>query len=196
METIISFVRHGEVSSSVFYGRLPWIGLNSLGRKQAGAAARVLDEINITAIFSSPMLRTRQTARIIAGRHAGLKLSTSSLLNEVYSPFDGTPWQVIESRKWDAYTGTSAPYEQPQDVVRRVNKFIAAKIKQFPGGRLVAITHGDLIAFLVLAAQGRPLTVDEKQKMRYPLQGSITTFTFKDGNLNNPGFTYCQPEMI
>ncbi len=63
--TQISFVRHGHVHNpgAVLYGRLPGFRLDRQGVQDAQRAGRALRGKNITAIFSSPLLRARQTAR-------------------------------------------------------------------------------------------------------------------------------------
>ena len=65
-QTSIFFVRHGHVYNpqKILYGRLPGFRLSDLGREQAQAAAVALRDIPLAAAFSSPQLRTRQTAAI------------------------------------------------------------------------------------------------------------------------------------
>jgi broad specificity phosphatase PhoE len=192
--TKISFVRHGQVDNpqGIYYGRLPRYRLSALGRQQAYAAAQVLQEIRASAIFSSPLLRTRQTAEIIASPHAPLRVKISARLVEVYSPFDGCPAIELIQRNWDVYAGTQSPYEQPLDVLNRAKAFAFSITKQYPQQHVIAVTHGDLIAFLALWAAGRPITNDEKQK-NYPTPGSISTFTFGGSSPSQPDYVYVQP---
>jgi len=64
MQTAISFVRHGEVYNpdNIFYGRLSGFRLSDNGNYQAVQAAETLNGSQLAAIFSSPLLRARQTA--------------------------------------------------------------------------------------------------------------------------------------
>ena len=64
METVISFVRHGEVYNpdDIIYGRLCGFRLPEKGNYQAVKAAETLNGSQLAAIFSSPLLRARQTA--------------------------------------------------------------------------------------------------------------------------------------
>ena len=64
------FVRHGESEANVLHvisNRETPHGLTPLGRQQASTLANSLRNVPITTIFSSPILRARQTAEILAG---------------------------------------------------------------------------------------------------------------------------------
>lgn len=67
--TRIHLVRHGEVHNpdGVLYGRLPHFALSDSGRKMAEAAAAELKRsgAKIAAIYTSPLLRTRESAEPI-----------------------------------------------------------------------------------------------------------------------------------
>ena len=154
--TTIYFVRHGHVRNpnDVYYGRLPGFPLSEEGLHQAAASRDALAGIPIAAIYSSPQLRARQTARVILSAHEGLALNISELLDEVYSPFDGYPHSKMEERNWDIYSGVDRKYEQPVDVLRRIKQFIAEACKEYPGQHIVAVTHGDNVAFIKLWNQG------------------------------------------
>src|SRR5919197_4355319 len=63
------FVRHGESEANlqhVISNRASPFGLTELGRKQAYALAENLKDIPISAIYSSPVLRARETADILS----------------------------------------------------------------------------------------------------------------------------------
>ena len=63
------FVRHGESVANtlrVISNRESRYGLTALGKQQAVILADALKDIPITSIFSSPILRARETAEILA----------------------------------------------------------------------------------------------------------------------------------
>ena len=63
------FVRHGESEANtlrVISNRESPFGLTAPGNEQAGILAERLKDIPITAIFSSPILRARETADILS----------------------------------------------------------------------------------------------------------------------------------
>ena len=68
MATIL-LVRHGEndwVKKHRLAGWIEGIHLNENGRQQAAAAAERLTPLPIKALYSSPVLRCRETAEFIA----------------------------------------------------------------------------------------------------------------------------------
>ena len=159
-KTLIHLVRHGIVHNpdGIYYGRLQGFRLGKKGFEHAKAAAMVLNQFPIAAIYSSPMERAIETAEEIQRKLDGLKIQRSELLSEAYTPFDGQPIIEIEKRNWDVYTGTNPPYEQPMDILARVNKFIEKIRREHNGRQVAAATHGDVIAFMILYAMGKPIT--------------------------------------
>jgi len=67
----IYLVRHGQTDWNLamrFQGKEN-IPLNETGRNQARLLSQRLSKEELTAVYSSPLLRARETAEIIAGRH-------------------------------------------------------------------------------------------------------------------------------
>jgi broad specificity phosphatase PhoE len=183
---IVYLIRHGEVHNPqrILYGRLPRFRLTENGRRQASAAGRHLKG-GIDVLFSSPLLRARQTASEILKHVRGPGLRISTLLNEVCTVYEGRPGAEVDARDGDVYTGAAACFEQPQDVVDRARRFIWRVRRQYPGGRVAAVTHGDVITFLVLWAEGMSVAPGNKTRLlkagfpaAYPAHASITTLTY------------------
>ena len=203
METAISFVRHGEVYNpdKVFYGRLPRFGLSDNGKYQAVRAAETLNGRRLAAVFSSPLLRARQTAVELVKSHSHLKLRISSLLSEVATPFDGHPSREVDRRNGDVYTGSDHNFEQPPDIVHRAQKFFRRCRRQYAGRQIAAVTHGDVIVYTVLWAHRQPLIPKLKNRLvsfgiadGYPAHASLTTFTFRTtSNDEIPAVSYLRP---
>jgi broad specificity phosphatase PhoE len=196
--TVIHFVRHGEVYNpqAVYYGRLPAFPLSKLGRQQAQAAADFLCQYRLAAVFSSPLDRAIETSEIISQPHNGLTWQVSELLNEAYTPFDGQPMSMVAARDWDVYTGNKQPYEQPSDVLRRAQQFVAEIRQQYMGQYVVATTHGDVIAFMMLWVKEIPATPQEKLRLYqgYLAQASVTTFTYQTASEHEvPSIEYVAP---
>ena len=196
--TTIHFVRHGEVYNpgDVYYGRLPGFRLSDEGKFQATAAAKVLARYPIVAVYSSPLERATETAEEIIKLLGGLELQVSELLSEAFTPFDGQSISFVAGRNWDVYSGTSLPYEQPSDVLDRAKQFVARAREVYRGRQVVATTHDDIIAFLMLWALGKPVTPDQKQDLNKGnlTYGSITSFRFDEESGDElPEYTYIEP---
>lgn len=201
--TKIYLIRHGQVHNphQVMYGRLPGFRLTSTGRRQAQTAGQHLNGGSVDALYSSPMLRARQTAHEILNHVKSTKLSISSLLNEVCTVYEGRPGAEVDARQGDVYTGAAACFEQPKDVVARTLKFIRRMRRRHAGGRVAAVTHGDIITFIVLWAKGMDPTPKNKNRLlkagfpsSYPAHASITTLTFHTNDEEErPSIEYLHP---
>ncbi len=181
--TTVTLVRHATVDNphGIYYGQLPGFPLSPLGLQQAQCAAHHFRGKRIAAIFSSPRLRAWQMAWVIADALGIKHIHISKLLDEVYSSFDGHPIQELVARKWNVYTGISPPFEQPSNVLARMQKFLSSMRMQYAGSHVIAVTHGDPIAFTLLWANGSPIAPGIKPDP-YPEPASISTFCFENEN--------------
>jgi broad specificity phosphatase PhoE len=146
----------------------------------------LLNRDRLDAVYSSPLLRARQTAREILADRNPLKLHISSLINEVCTFYEGRPGAQIDAMGGDVYTGAPACFEQPEDVVARTRRFIGHMRRRHAGGRVAAVTHGDVITFMVLWAKAFELRPENKNRLlkagfpvSYPAHASITTLTYR-----------------
>src|SRR4051794_25579935 len=92
MAHTVTLVRHGQTQRSkvkAYSGRLD-IPLTGEGREQARrCAARLASASTIDAIFSSPLVRARDTAQAIADA-TGAPLTVDERLTEIdFGPFEG-----------------------------------------------------------------------------------------------------------
>jgi broad specificity phosphatase PhoE len=203
--TRISLVRHASVHnpSNIFYGRLPGFSISKKGGLEAARTALALKDLTIEEIVSSPLLRCRQTAVEILKYHRSLKLRRSRLITEVLTPFQGKSSEVVDLRAGDVYTGVDSKYEQPEDILLRVQKFLSRTRRTCSGKHVVAVTHGDVILFMVLWASGFPLTPYYKERFttlgileEYPATSSITTFCYStDKKDERPSIAYFNPTI-
>ncbi len=203
--TRISLVRHGSVHnpSNIFYGRLPGFPISKKGHFEAARTARALKDLAIEEIVSSPLLRCRQTAAEILLYHPHLKLRQSSLITEVYTSFEGQPSDMIDLRNGDVYSGVDSKYEQPEDILLRVQKFLLRIRRAFPEKHVVAVTHGDIILFMLLWASRLSTTPLNKKKFttlgilkEYPAVSSITTFSYSTSTKDElPSIAYFNPAI-
>lgn len=203
MKTILSLIRHGQVYNpdNIFYGRLPRFRLSEKGKQQARCAAEILIGRRLSAVFSSPLLRARQTAKEIINHYPHLRLRTTELISEISTPFEGRAANEVDARNGDVYTGSAPQYEQPHDVFNRVQKFIIRTRRKFSGEHTVAVTHGDVISIAVMAVHKQQLIAANKARLKplgisdgYPALASITSFTFRTNSPDElPEVQYLRP---
>jgi len=113
------------------------------------------------------------------------------LLTEVYSPYEGQPTNVVDALGGDIYSNAAPPCEQPQDIIRRVQKFIRRIRKHFAGRQVVAVTHGDVITFMLLWANDLSAKPKYKRNLsvaglsdRYPATASMSTLVYRTSSID------------
>ncbi|MEK0337989.1 MAG: histidine phosphatase family protein, partial [Nitrosopumilus sp.] len=81
----IIFLRHGQAKNNterILAGRTEGIPLTDTGIKQSEHTAELLEHMNISAIYSSPIQRAKHTAEI-AGKYNSLEVIIDDRLNEL-----------------------------------------------------------------------------------------------------------------
>ncbi len=181
--TTILLVRHTEVHNPdrVLYGRLPHFRLSDYGRKQADRTAAFLANRPVAAIYSSPLLRARQTAEVIARHHPRTTRHLSALLQETGSAWQGQPFTSFKPG-FSVYTERREPGDESlEDVAARMVRFVRRARRRHPGATVVAVSHGDPISVLRVVLDGRELTVSAVRGVDYAGLGSVTEITYQPG---------------
>jgi phosphoserine phosphatase len=167
--TRIFLVRHGETDwnqTHRFQGRID-IPLNKEGKNQADALALTLKDEPLVAIYSSPLIRAIETARLISKFHPSTPLIEEQSLTEMdLGEFDG-----MEAAYWSAHyqdffkTWRSTPGslrmpggESLQEVQVRAIDTLEHITKLYPsGGSLLLCSHNFVNRALLCEALGLPL---------------------------------------
>ena len=142
----VYLVRHGQTAwnrEQIFRGRAD-LPLSDLGRAQAGAVGAYLAGRGITALFSSPMLRARQTAEPLAKR-TGLAIQDApGLIDADFGRWQGLTTPQVARRFPDLFRQWQA---EPARVA-------------FPGGESYrAVTRRAVREFRRLAAEALDATI-------------------------------------
>jgi broad specificity phosphatase PhoE len=190
-QTTLLLVRHADVHNpnKILYGRLPRFKLSELGLRQAEVTAQALAEEPITTLYSSPMLRARQTARILATPHPEATLRITYLLDEVLTAWQGRLHSELHAHGFNFYANRLHPTDETiEQVWARVERFIRQARKKHPGETIVGVSHGDPIILTRAYYSGSPLTPETVRLPSiypgngvYPGTGSITRLTFSPG---------------
>jgi probable phosphoglycerate mutase len=163
----VLLVRHGTTPTTGkrLPGRAAGLHLSEKGRAQAEAvAARIAAmEKPPTALYASPLERTRETAAPIAAA-LGLRVRTARGLIEV----DVGAWteqslrRVSKTKEWPTVqrwpTGFRFPGgESFGEMSVRSMDAVLGLVADHPGQTIVAVSHADPIKAIVAAAAGMPL---------------------------------------
>jgi phosphoserine phosphatase len=161
--TTIYVVRHGETQAnadSIMQGHLQF-ELNAKGVGQALSLAEELKFIKFDAIFSSDLLRAKQTAEIIALEHK-LVVNTSHLIRErMLGKYQGKPRSLHREENRVIYqklkqltdqerlSAQIADMETLESVVSRTLVFFREIGATYIGGNVLVVTHGGIIRSLL-----------------------------------------------
>ena len=156
MSTILLFVRHAEVHNprDVVYGRLPRFRLSARGREQAARVAACLAGVPLAAIYTSPLLRARQTAAAF-----GRPVEVDQRWIEMdYGELDGTPVTDVAADVWERWRADAsfvpAGGESLAAVGRRVREACAELLEEARVADVVVVTHVSPIKAAVAWALG------------------------------------------
>jgi len=125
------------------------VELSDEGRWQAARLGERLSRQNITALYSSPLSRAVETARIIAAG-CGLETITRNGLREIdHGRWEGLKREDVEARfgaeyaAWEADPFTFAPEggESGVAVLARALPEIRAIVTAHPGGQVLVVSH-------------------------------------------------------
>jgi probable phosphoglycerate mutase len=192
--TTILIARHAEVHNPqrVFYGRLPEFRLSAWGEKQAERTADLLAGQPITAVYSSPLIRARQTAARIAARHPDAQRLVTGLLNELGTSWQGTPYSQFKAG-FSAYEHRREPGDESiEEIATRMVEFVTRARDRHRGETIVGVSHGDPVTILRLALTERPLTVAGLRSAEFVGLGSVTEIVYTPGEAR-PRVTTLRP---
>jgi broad specificity phosphatase PhoE len=165
-------VRHGATEANLH--RPPWlqgqgsdVPLCELGRKQAGAAAALLQRLPVHRVVASPLRRARETAEIIAADlgHAEVELVPAIMECDV-GRWESLDWDTIAQRDPEWYRQfmeDPAAHGYPEgesfaDVHHRAAPAFDLLFDGPPGKLVVAVSHNVVNRTYLAAALGIPLS--------------------------------------
>jgi probable phosphomutase (TIGR03848 family) len=170
--TMILLVRHGATPTTgkILPGRAPGLHLAPKGRAQADVTAEWIAAMAKppTAIYASPLERTRETAAPIAAA-LGLRIRTARGLIEA----DVGEWtekslaRLYKTKEWPTVQRWPSGFRFPggesfTEMSTRSMTAVLALVDDHPGETVVAVSHADPIKAIVAAAAGIPLDLMQR----------------------------------
>ena len=152
----VIFLRHGQAKNNterILAGRTEGIPLTERGIQQAEHTAQLLEHMNISAIYSSPIQRAKHTAEIV-GNHNSIDVQIDDRLIELdMGKFTGMPYDEIFNSHGNVfmkfYNGeleiAHNGVETFSEVKRRVNSIVEHVLEKHPNENVVLVTHMDPI---------------------------------------------------
>ena len=156
---IIYLTRHGETEwneKKLVQGHTD-IPLNKKGVEQAKQLGRELKNIHFEAVFSSDLLRAKDSAKIIVlGKRLNIVL-TNALRERFFGRFEGKPLEDLVKTIGEVMTVSKEEQkrlkiydvENDDDILLRLLPFIKRVAADYSGKNVLMVTHGGLLrAFL------------------------------------------------
>ena len=156
---IIYLTRHGETEwneKKLVQGHTD-IPLNKKGVEQAKQLGRELKNIHFEAVFSSDLLRAKDSAKIIVlGKRLNIVL-TNALRERFFGRFEGKPLEDLVKTIGEVMTVSKEEQkrlkiydvESDDDILLRLLPFIKKVAADYSGKNVLMVTHGGLLrAFL------------------------------------------------
>ena len=164
MSTRLYLVRHGATQSTAedrFSGAED-VNLSEEGRIQAMRLSERLADDNIAAVFTSPLTRTMDTARILAGPHGLFPIPKDGLREISHGHWEGKSRKEVETQflkeynAWEADPFTVAPKEGESGltVLARALPVVREVIEQYEGQNVLVVSHKATIRILVSSLLG------------------------------------------
>ena len=170
--TAVLLVRHGATPTTgkLLPGQAPGLHLSEKGRAQADGVAERIGALtrSPTAVYASPLERTRETAAPIA-RALGLRVrNTPGLVELDVGEWTEQPltrlarqpqWSTVQ--RWP--TGFRFPGgESFAEMATRAMDAVLELVSAHPGQSVVAVSHADPIKAIVAGAAGVPLDLMQR----------------------------------
>jgi len=166
----VYLLRHGATEINLanpprLQGRKQDLPLAAEGRKQAAQAARSLETAQIAAVFTSPLLRARETAAVIAARHGLQPQVVESLIECDVGDWEDKSWDEIARTDNEAYRRFTAdpatnPYKAGESfaqVLARVLPPIKQAAAEHLGCSIAIVAHNIVNRVLLAPVLGVPL---------------------------------------
>jgi probable phosphoglycerate mutase len=157
---MIIFLRHGQAENNtkkILAGRSPGVNLTQVGIQQAEQSGKMLESLNISAIYSSPIDRALQTAKIV-GNHCNLEPVIDDRLIELdMGKFTKMPYDEIFAKHGNVflkfYEGSEEVSENGVEtfakVQKRVFEMVDFVINKHKNENIVLVTHMDPIKAMI-----------------------------------------------
>lgn len=161
------FVRHGETdyNAQFRYQGLVDMPLNARGYDQVRSGAEALQDIPLVKIYSSPLSRALESARLVAELH-GLPVRTLDWLTELdHGELEGCNKEESDARFPGLHATWSATPEKVkfpggeslEDVALRCAGGLAGVAKADAGRTVAMVTHQVVIGVVRCIMEGKPL---------------------------------------
>src|SRR6476659_5502224 len=162
--TRVYLVRHGatQLTAENRFSGAVGVELSDEGRWQVARLGERMQQEGVTAIYSSPLSRTMDTAKIIAGT-SGMVIQPRDGLREIsHGRWEGLTRDEVETRfgeeyaAWEQDPFTFAPEggESGVSVLARALPVIREIVERHQGGKILVVSHKATLRLVLCSLLG------------------------------------------
>jgi alpha-ribazole phosphatase/probable phosphoglycerate mutase len=172
---MIYLTRHGQTEWNAL-GKVQGktdISLNEMGREQAQIVKDKLKNIKFDLVFSSPLSRALETAKIITGRNETInndeilinkfdKVATSNkiiidsrIIERDCGEFEGKPFDG-ETINWNDENETRFGIETLKDLYKRITSFFDEIRNNYKNKNILVVSHAGFLIHSQVYLKGKP----------------------------------------
>ncbi len=169
-ETVVYLVRHGSTAANreVPYrlqGRALDLPMDDQGNDQARRAAGVLATIRLDAVYTSPLLRARETAAWIGRPHGMAPVVVHELVEASLGRWEGLTWdqaRAADPALVEAFLASPGTVAYPDgesflDAQTRMVPVMGMLAARHSGGRIAVVSHNVTNRGYLAALMGIPI---------------------------------------
>ena len=145
---VLYAVRHGQTEKNK-YGLVQGqteADLNEIGISEAEKLQSLVCSLNIDVVFSSPLKRAKDTARIITNNLLPINID-DRLIERDWGMCEGAHIDEVDTVKcWNFYLNTDANrIEKVQDLLKRVSEFLEDIKVRYSDKNVLVVTHSAIL---------------------------------------------------
>jgi len=164
MSTRVFLVRHGatDLSAEDRFSGAEGVELSDAGRAQAARLGERLRSEGISAVYTSPLSRAMETARIVSTGWSTTPVPVDGLREVSHGHWEGLQRKEVEERfaaeyaMWEEDPFTCAPSggESGVAVLARALPALRGIVNEHPGAKILVVSHKATIRLLLSSLLG------------------------------------------
>ena len=185
-------IRHGESEANakgILAGRLSGVALSPQGKSQASILNRAINKLSRPCLYSSPIQRCLETARLAVASSSYDEILIDDNLAEVdYGDWSGKKLEDLEKlEEWSHLQKSADSFSFPggesfKEVNTRLERYLEGLLQRHKeNASVVAFSHADIIKVLVTKALA--VSISKIQRIRID-PASITEFELSTEGLS------------
>ncbi len=177
---LVLLIRHAMTPVQDRLGQRAAISLSPEGELQATRLAERLKNVNLAAVFTSPLTRAVQTARAIVARREVPLIAEAALREVDVGEWDGRTFSELEAMGlWKHFntfrSGVRTPGgEMMIEVQARIVGCLERWAREYGDHTIAAVSHADVIRGAICHYSGIPLDVSMRVRICH---GSISALS-------------------